>query len=238
MGGPHEGALHGVPAFWSWGSYPEIDNPPNTSFQAVTAWGQIYADAAAIEPASGVRVEIKNMESYVWSLSQQTWIRAQATTTVDGAHYLEDFGASTNNQNFSVPTDLRTEPDGGTSSGMVDGYNFHFWPSSGRANVPAFDIGGVFTTYQARLTGPNAASAKYLANVGGDWWVNLTAPYNFTGPAGNNNQIGEGRFMYLNTTWQAIDFYTGGPYSAAVRGAWTQMQLQASPPPLDAMGLP
>jgi hypothetical protein len=230
MDGPHEGPLHGVPSSWSWALHPTIDSAFNNQDTAMTAWGQIYADANAVEPSSGVRIEIKNMEAYVWSLSQRRWLRVQGTVQVSGGHYAEDFA-----NNASISADWQSEPDGGISSGMVAGYNLHFWPSAGRGSVAASDIGGVYTTYQARLIGANAGAAKYLANVGGDWWLNATIGY---GNGTNNPGIGQGRFVYLSQSWSAVDFYTGGQYGAAVPGAWTDAQLAASNPPIDAMGLP
>src|SRR5581483_11854525 len=204
MDGPHEGLLHGVPPSWSWGSHPTVGNATNGADAAITSWGQVYADVNATEPSSGVRVELKNMETYVWSLSQRRWLRVQATVQVSGDHYVEDFA-----NNASIAADWQTEPDGGISSSMVGGYNLHFWPTGSRGSVAPSDIGAVYTTYQARLIGPNAAAARYLANVGGDWWLNTTVGY---GDGTNNPGIGQGRFVYLSTNWNSVDFYTGGAY--------------------------
>ena len=230
MSGPHEGPLHGIPSYWSWGSHPEVDNPTDSNgYSATTAWGQVYADANAPEPAQGsVRVELKNMQLYVWSKSGQQWLEPQGTVQVGGAHYVENFA-----DNSSIGVDWRTEPDGGISASMVGGYNLHFWPSTGRGTVNASDVGAVYVTYQARLIGPDAASAKYLANAGADWWLNTSASWP------DNAQVGEGRFMYLSTAWQAFDFYTGGAYGPApLPPRWDAFGLEASHPPIDAMGRP
>jgi hypothetical protein len=203
---------------------------------AMTGWGQIYADANAVEPTN-VRIEIKNIEAYLWSNSQHVWTRVQSDVQVDGAHYVEDFTG-----NASITPDVRTEPDGGLSVTMVSGYNFHFWPPSGRGAVSnPSDVGAVFTTYQARLilddpNGPNnLAQAKYLANVGSDWWRDLTIGF---GDGTNNPGVGQGRFVYLSSSWTAMSFWTGGLYGAGVAGAWTDSQMSANPPPIDGMGLP
>jgi hypothetical protein len=226
----HEGPLHGVPTSWSWAEHPTVSDPTDAQgMSAMTGWGQIYADANAVEPA-GVRIEIKNIESYVWSRSQHRWVRVQADVTVGGGNFAENFA-----NNASINPDLRTEADGGTSVSMVSGYNFHFWPASGRGSVTPGDIGGEFTTYQARLLGANAGSARYLANAGADWWRSTTIGF---GDGTNNPGIGQGRFVYLTTGWTAVNFYTGGAYAAGVAGAWTDSQLSSSPPPLDAMGKP
>ncbi len=241
MAGPHEGQMQGVPTSWSWGSHPEVDDAipggGNGRFPYMTAWGQVYPDANATEPAQGsVRVEVKNMEAYVFSKSRHAWVRVQGTVQVGGAWFVDSWASS------RTP-DWRTEADGGVSVSMpTDGEFFHFWPSAGRGQLPIAqsDVGGVYTTYQARLIGAAAGTARLLANVGGDWWVDASSPNNGgTGPNGNNDQIGEGRFMYLSPNWSAIDFYTGGVYGpSAYPPAWPGSQLAASNPPLDAMGLP
>ncbi len=207
MVGANAAPPDGIPSTWSWAQHAEVDNPSNPGWAAMTAWGQVYAAAGALEPPSGtVRVEVKDMRSYVWSRRARRWVMVQGTLAVDGRHYVDDFRA-----NGSIAADLRTEPDGGTSATMVVGYNFHFWPTSGRAPVAPGDIAGVITEYQARLIGPGAAAGVYVANVGGDWWRNTSVPFDFTGPTGNNLQIGEGRFVELSQSWTTVAFYTGGP---------------------------
>jgi hypothetical protein len=229
MDGPHEGPLHGVPSSYSWAQHGVVVDPTDSqNCAALTGWGLIYADANAAEPA-GVRVEIKDMESYVFSRSQQRWVRVQATTQIDGGHFAESLSG-----NASIAADLRTEADGGTSSAMPGGYNLHFWPVGGRASVTPGDIAAEYTTYRVRLIGASAGSAKYLANAGADWWTTLTAPY---GTGSNNPPVGQGRFVYLSTNWQSVNFWSGGVYGPSVYPpAWSNGQMSGSNPPLDAMG--
>jgi hypothetical protein len=234
MSGAHEGAPHGVPTSFSWAKAPSLQAAtPPPGMSAINAWGQIYADLANTQPAN-VRVELRNMEAYVWSNSNHAWTRVQSDAHIDGAHYVEDFAG-----NSSIPATLRSEPDGGTSIGMVSGYNFHFWPANERGNLadPA-DIGAVYTTVQARLvlddpSGPdNRSQAHYLANTGADWWRTTSASY---GDGTNNPGVGQSRFTYITSDWTAINFYTGGPIASAP-GSWTEDQLRASKPPINAMG--
>ena len=233
MNSSHEGAPHGVPSYWSWAQKPSLQSAsPPAGMSAVTSWGQIYSDSSNTQPAN-VRVELRNMETYVWSNSGHAWIRVQTNSRVDGAHFVEDFAG-----NAAVPTDLRNEPDGGNSTGMVSGYNFHFWPTDGHASLPnPSDIGGVYTTVQARLilddpSGPdNRSQARYIANTGADWWRTANASY---GDGSNNPGIGQGRFTYVTSSWTALDFYTGGPIATAP-GSWTEAQLRNNPPPVNVM---
>jgi hypothetical protein len=227
MDGPHEALVDGVPASWSWGSHPTVDDPTDSMhYTAVAAWGQVYAAAGAAEPAQGsVRVELKNMQLYVWSKSRHQWQQVQASARPEGAHFAENFA-----NNASTGTDWQAEADGGTSSSMVGGYNLHFWPGA-RGTVSPGDVGGVYVTFQARLIGPSAASAEYLANAGADWWLNTSAPYP------DNAGVGEGRFMHLSTAWQAFDFWTGGSYGVSPP-SWNLYGLAISQVPIDAMGRP
>jgi hypothetical protein len=233
MNGPHQGAPHGVPTYWSWAQQPEVDAvTPPAGMTSLIGWGQIYSDATNVQPAN-VRVELRNMETYVWSNGQQAWTRVQGTAHVDGAHYVENFAGNT-----SIPTDLRAESDGGTSTGMTSGYNFHFWPVAARAALAnPSDIGGVYTTVQARLildnpNGPdNRNQARYLANTGADWWRTTTTTF---GDGSNNPPVGQSRFTYLTTDWTAINFYSGGPIATAP-GSWTETRLRTTPPPTNIM---
>jgi hypothetical protein len=230
MDGPYEAPIADVPTSWSWGSHPVIDSvSPPSGYSSATAWGTVYANAnfANSEPAQGsVRVELKNIEMYFWSNSQQRWVKAQGTTQVGGEHYVDNFA-----NNSSIACDWQSEPDGGLSSALILGYNVHFWPTGSRATYPisASDIGGVYTTVQARLIGANVGSAHYLLNVGGDWWQSQTAAYP------NNSGIGVGRYMALSGSWAAYNFWTGGSYAPP---GWSDAQMSASNPPVDAMGLP
>ncbi len=247
MGLPNEGSPHnfGYPfPSLSYVTPPLPTYVPAPGFNAVGPWGQIYVDSGNVMPAN-LRVEVKNLEEYLWSKSQNKWIQVIGNLRPLGSHYPENFSGS------PVPASLRTEPDGGLSSTMIAGYNFHFYTGSHPAMTDPTDIGAAFVTCQARLildssTGPNNISqARYLVSVGSDRWSTSSS---VTWNGSHNPSVGGGRFTYLTGNWQATNFYTGGPstiyintlktYPQFAQGAWTQTQLQSNPPPLDAMGLP
>ena len=230
MDGPHEAAPAGVPTDWSWAQHPVVDNAvPPSDCTSLTAWGTVYAVAGATEP-TGVRVELKDIESYVFLKSQDKWVRAQASVQVTGWHDANDFS------NSGLAVNWNSEPDGGISADLVSGHNVEFYPTGARGTIDPSDVAGAYTTVQARLIGPDAATAQYLANMGGDWWQNATVGY---GDGSHNPGIGQGRFVRLGTNWQAVSFYSGGGYGpAAYPPGWGAAQLAASNPPLDGMGLP
>jgi hypothetical protein len=219
MHDPNEGHPHGVPTSYSFYRGPELDAPlPGPGMTAATAWGVIY-EAAGGSTATNTRVEVRNIRLYLWSKSRGRWVRYQASTSPTGEDYAEPQG-SEGFSNMSSPADLRTEPDGGVSVKMHQGSWFHFWPADGRTVIAPADIGGAYTTFEARLVkddpqGPDdTSSARYLASAGADWWVNRSAPWP------DNTQAFFARFRYITPSWST---WTGTTWSAA--------QLRADPPP-------
>jgi hypothetical protein len=209
--------------------------PAGTGF--VEAWGQVYADTTNTYPAN-VRVAVKNVETYIWSLSQAKWVRVQAVSSPGGALYTYNFASH-------VAGDKRTEPDGSVSVTPQDNYLFHFFPTSHAAINPS-DVGGVFTTFAAHLildnpAGPdNINQARFVADSGADYYP---TGGNYAYKNNVNVGVGAGRLVYLTRNWKAISFYTGGPSTVLATGntpsaAWTESQLQANPPPMDGMGQP
>ncbi len=168
----------------------------------------------------------------MYSKSRLAWTRFQASLRPGGALYHYNGSGGTH-----IPAGWRVEPDGGVSAVPRATYALHFWPmGSGFARINAADVGAVFTTVQARLIG---GTARYILNVGADYY-----PASGSYPFGNhhNAAVGESKYIYLSPSWQAISFYTGGPTStlatSKTSGGWSQSQLQATPPPMDGMGLP
>ena len=216
---PNQGHPHGVPPSYSFYNGPELDSPlPSPDTSAVTAWGVIY-EAAQGSSATNTRVEVRNVRLYLWSRHQRRWVEVQASTTPTGADYPEPQGTG-GFTNESSSADLRTEPDGGVAVKMQEGQWFHFWPADGRASIDPSDVGGVFTSFQARLVkddphGPDdTSSARYLGSAGADWWPNLGAPWP------DNTQAFCARFSYITTAWST---FTGT--------TWTSAQVRTSPPP-------
>lgn len=203
---PHEGIPHGVPLTWDWATRPKrgLQQPPS-GWTAATAWGQLYEWVNG-NPATNTRVQIRDMEMYYLSKSDRRWHLLQKSLRVAGAAYVEDFQGDVNK-----PADIRTEPDGSISVTAGGGYNFHFWPSTGRVTIPKDDIEGCFVTVQARLilADPNGVDdrekARYLLSVGGDWWESLTAVWdNFK----TNADMGIGRFRFVRKEWRGHNMIT------------------------------
>lgn len=220
---PHEGFPHGVPAYYDWYAAPRTGwgNTPFSEWHAMTAWGQLYEDAKG-NPATNTRVQIKDI--YAWYLSKKdlNWHLWQFAKLPDGSAFAEDFGG-----NYSKPADIRNESSGGISVTAGDGFNFHYWPSSGRALIADnSDIKGVFTTCKTRLIindihqPDDRATARYLLGMGADYWRDQTAGW--SADWSNNGDIGIGRFNYVTIDWRSVNMTT-----------ITSEELLQYPPPLN-----
>ena len=202
MQATHEAAPAGVPDSYDWAKGPRMGagNSPGR-FGAITAWGQLY-EAVGGNPASNTRVQFRRMKLYVLSKREGKWRLLQQVDKVEGAAYREDF---VNDE--SKAADVRNEPDGTVSVKAGNGYNYHFWPP-GRAAIDSTDIGGVFSTVQARLIPDNPSQpddrdkARYLLSMGADYWLDLAAQWdNFK----TNGDVAIGRFKLVTKHWKAFN---------------------------------
>jgi hypothetical protein len=203
---PHEGLPHGVPSNYDWYSKPRKGAPePGPGWTAAIAWGQVYEWAGG-NPATNTRIQIKDLAMYYLSKKDNQWRLLQSAVRVSGANYREDFAGDLNK-----PANTRVEKDGSISVTCGGGYNYHFWPNTGRVTIPANDVAGCFVTVKARLIVDDATKpddrekAKYLMSVGGDWWLSLTAPWDNWK---TNWDIGIGRFRYITSEWKSFNMYS------------------------------
>ncbi len=215
---PHEEMPRGVPKSYDWATKPRVGSNNWKQFKAMTAWGQLY-EAHQGNPATNTRVQIKNIKAYYLSKSDGKWHLLQSSTKVEGAAYREDFTGDINK-----PADIRYESDSSVSVKAGNGYNYHFWPTTGRAAINPNDVRGMFTTVQARLVVDNPkkrddrSKARYLLSMGGDYWLNLTVEWDNWK---TNEDFGIGKFKYVTTKWQAFNMITLPPD-----------QIRRNPPPI------
>ena len=217
---PHEDRPHGLPDSCNWARHPRLGMGADPkSFKALTAWGQVYEDAAG-NPAANTRVHIRNLRAFILSKRDGRWHRVQDTGQIAGAAFREDFA-----RNDNVPAAIRVENGGGISVQAGGGRNFHFWPATSRAAIDPQDIAGVFVTVQARLVLDDPArpddrgQARYLLDVGGDYWRSRNSFWFFWK---TNRDIAIGRFKYVRPTWQAFNMTT-----------LSADELRRNPPPLE-----
>ena len=217
---PHEGCPHGVPESFDWARRPRVGYGNNPGkFRAMTAWGQLYLDAAG-SPATNTRAQIRDIRAYLLDKHTGKWRLLQQSLSVDGSAYREDFAGDVNQ-----PADVRPAPDGGVAVRLAEGYNYYFWPSSGRAALDPAEIGGIFTTVQARLVVDDPSKpddrdqAHLLLSMGGDYWLDLNAQWD---QWKTNGDIAIGRFRYVTSQWQAFNMTT-----------LNEAELRKNPPPIE-----
>ena len=203
---PHEGLPHGVPANFNWQAKPRVGaTEPGPGWTAAIAWGQVYEWAGG-NPATNTRIQIKDLAMYYLSKKDNKWHLLQSSVRVSGANYVEDFAGDVNK-----PANIRVEKDGSISTTCGGGYNFHFWPNTGRITIPVNEVAGCFVTVKARLIvndvnkPDDRDKAKYLMSVGGDWWQSLTAPWDNWK---TNWDIGIGRFRFITFEWKSFNMYS------------------------------
>jgi hypothetical protein len=206
---------YGVRTYFSWyagGSAATGKRVPPSDFSSLTGWGQIYPQVGASNVAANIY--LKDYRVYV-HLTSGGWqlVQDQATNSVGGQHYVADFS-----NNSSSAMSLVVQSDGSVRmDSPASGYNDHFWIDPRGSYTPG-TVDGVFSMAQLRT---DSASANLIANFGGDWWRNASAPYLYqNGVFVNNPGIGMGTWVKLTTTYQYFFFTT-----------MTKSQLQAEPPP-------
>ena len=221
---PNDAKPDGVPSYYSWYSsaaQPGWGNSPRTDWNAVTAWGQVYAiEGWHPEQAPNTRVQLRDDQLWILSKSTGRWTQTQLSG-IQGGAFNSDFG---NNGGTGVTTKDETANGGGLSVTAGNGFNYHFWPGA-RATMNPYDIGGVYSVFQARLILDNSngaddrSSAKYIASGGADYWRAVDAP--FANDWSNNGGVGGGRFKTVTNDWQSFSFTT-----------LTPEQLLNNPPPI------
>ena len=201
--GAHEGIPHGVPSNWSWYEGASGFNSYGSN-TAMTTWGHVY-EWAGESPVTNIRIHIRNMKTYAYYNGQWNLIE-EASDNIGGSWWKEDYSGS------DPVGNVRTEPDGGISFTMVDGYNYHWWsPVWPRPSIPT-NAEAFYTTLEIRLipnTDPNVDlnNAKYLANVSWDWYTTPTS----SGP-GPWPSVGIGRFRWVKPYWQTLSLYVPGNF--------------------------
>jgi hypothetical protein len=215
---PSETLPHGIT--YEFAYHPRLGGSPG-GYTAFTAWGQLY-ECGSGNPQPSARIEIRDIEGWIKSRTTGAWTRVQQSVGTGGSAFVEDFVG-----NVSKAPDAVTTPSGSMSVRAGGGYNYHFWPTSGRASINPADVGGVVTTVRARLL-PGTFSAGgpapcYVLSMGGDYWSSLTAGWSqFT----TNKDVGIGRFKLVDANWRLFTMSTtsAGNLPAATTGSAAEVR--------------
>jgi hypothetical protein len=231
----HEGELHGVPSNWALAQHPVYYAANSHPLPAVTGWGELFeaADADNSVDAPNTKVQIADFKTYYFSKSDHKWHLIQSPSRVDGAWYNES-----HSNEGSISADIRNE-DPGISVTAGNGHDFHFYTT--RVSIPQSDVGGIFTTFRARLILKNASGsddrskARYLACAGGDFYPSV----NYVWDSGNPPLlVGYGRFKYVTNGWQSFNMCElkdlgGNKADDSAADAAAVNLIKTYPPPVD-----
>ncbi len=219
----------GTPNWW---------NPANSYFKS-DAWWQVLLPWMVIfdgegNAATNTRVEMRYLKAYVKSRSTGQWTQV-ASGQVDGSNYPKSL------QGVNVaPPSIRAESGGTISVKPPNGDAvFHGWCCGGRPiNGP--DVAAVYVTMQARLVLDNAglpddrAAAKYLIQIGGDYYPTATTSVTEFAPDYYNPGVGLSRSKLVSNQWQSFSFSTINVGVQDPGGqAISESDFRAAPPPLE-----
>ena len=215
---PHVAIPRGTLPGFDWREKPRLGMANNPGeFKAFITWGQVYEPEGG-SPSTNTRYQIRNVQGFILSKKTGKWTQVQHTLEPGGAAYREDF-----KDDVSVPPDVRQESTGSISVKGKVGFNYHFWPTSGRVAIDSSDSAGVYTVVQARLVldDPKQADdrdkAKFMMSMGGDYWKALDSQWdNFK----TNGDAMIGRFRWIGKEW--------GWFHACTM---TEAEIRKYPPP-------
>jgi hypothetical protein len=212
--------------------------PADKYFKGAAYWTQIVPWMVIFDgvgnAATNTRVELRNMKAYYKSRSSGQWILL-SQGTIDGQNYPKYLNATQSGRPDIVSL----------GSGVVSvrppstDLHFHGWCCARSLPAPA-DIAAIHITLQARLTvhetsrPDDRAAARYLVQVGGDYYPDASLNLNAFAPVNWNPGIGLSRSKLVGNTWQAYSFTTinvgtQDPGGAAI----SEDELRRAPPPLD-----
>lgn len=195
---------HGVPRWYDWSSHPRVRAlTPMLGFEAFTAWGQLYRCAHA-PPSPNDAVDLRDLQSWALLRGSRRWRRLQLSSDLEGVAFAEDYAGP------AVAARYVARGSGGTSVKLRTGYNFHFWPSSGRISLRASDVVAIVVTLRARLWPGWPLEQRppcFVLSVGGDLWRSVSAQPG----ASNNGDVGIGRFKRVERDWRLFTMSTATP---------------------------
>lgn len=213
-------------------------NPANTFFKSAAWWSHVAPWMVIFDgvgnAASNTRVELRGMKIYYKSRSTRQWVLL-SQGAVEGWNYPKSLmGANV------TPPDFVSLGNGVVSVRPPNGDQvFHGWCCA-RAMPSPSDIEAIHITLQARLAVHDAnrpddrAAARYLVQVGGDYYPDASLSINAFAPDNWNPGIGLSRSKLVGNAWQSYSFTTldvaiQDPGGAAI----SEAVLRSAPPPLD-----
>lgn len=182
---------------------------------AVGAWATLYAQAGFAR-VKNTGIEFKNMR--IWGYSESLGWKLIEWANPIGSFYDENF---TNDYHKEFPNNYFNDPNTKTTRIKLDnsnvGFNYHpFSSQNDLASIGLSDLTYIISTMDVRLvvwdsTKPNDMSkAKYVANIGGDWWAYKGATWQPDWSA--NRDICVSQYRTITPNWKTL-YMTNVPVS-------------------------
>ncbi|MGE0316121.1 MAG: hypothetical protein AB7P21_31290 [Lautropia sp.] len=202
-------------------------------WNAVLPWFVLFDGVG--NGASNTRVQFRDMKIFVKSRRSGQWTLVGADRTVGGNLYPKSLQGEQ-----TAPPNVRQESDGSLAVLPPSGnLVYHGW-CCGKKAIQGSDVAALFVTVQARLAVDNAGRgddrgrARYLVNVGADYYPDVNTGIDAFAPTYWNPGVGVSRAKLVTNEWQSFNFATvdvarqdpGG-------GVISSGELRAAPPPLD-----
>lgn len=177
------------------------------SWTAVGAWATIYAQEG-FPRAKNTGIEFKNMR--IWGYSEKLGWKLIEWANPVGSFYDEDF-VDDYHQDF--PSNCFNDEKTKTTKIKLDntniGFNYHpFSSQNDLASIGLSDLKYIVSTMDIRLVvwdsnRPNdIQKAKYVANIGGDWWAYKGATWKPDWSA--NRDICVAQFRTITPNWKTL----------------------------------
>lgn len=195
---PHEGKPQGVPASYDWARKGRVTSgnrrPPG--FTALTGWGQAFwLDGFA---GNAPLLEVRQHQTLACLEPDRRWVRLQRGP-IAGAAFRPDFA----NNAAKAPERFTLDGDRAVVSFAAKAA-FHFWPKSGRSELPGDNLCGLLVLLEAKATAPEGtepATLKptgLLIGLGADYWLDRKAGWdNYK----TNKDVGVGRLRTVGWSW-------------------------------------
>jgi hypothetical protein len=185
--------------------------------------------------ATNTRIELRELKAYYKSRATGQW-KLIVRGPVEGENYPKSL---TGTQTIAADLRKKDATMGVTIKPVSGRHAFHGW-CCGPSLIDPPDIAAVHVTTQARLVvddpsrADDRSQARYLVQVGADYYPTATTKISEFAPTGYNPGVGLSRFKLVKSEWQAISFTTINVGVEDPRGgAISEAELRAAPPPLE-----
>lgn len=193
---------------WKYAPRPGADDGKKpASWKALGVWATIYQQDG-FSPCKNTGIEFKDMKLYGYS-KRRGWVFIEHANPV-GSFYDENF---TNDANKDFSSNMFNYSDQKITKIKLDsrtaGYNYHpFGSQNDLEALDLLDIEYVISTMKIRLItwddlkASDMENAKYVANIGADWWSYKGATWASDWSA--NRDVCVGQFRTITRNWKTL----------------------------------